>query len=113
MRGDGLFPGPHARLGDPDTSHQAIPMNVTAQAFQVLAAYEDGAALLDIEAYARVRLDGHQRCTDLRRAQFITRDGRRTMPSGKDGYTCRITPAGLTFLRLYRAKDLPGDDLPF
>jgi hypothetical protein len=88
----------------------AIPDNVTAQAFQVLWAYRDGAVLLDVEAYERVSMVGHQRCTDLRRAQFIIRVGRKTMPSGKDGYTCRITPSGLAFLKLYKST---LDDYPF
>jgi hypothetical protein len=105
-----LFPGPHARAGDPDTSHMAVPANVTAQAAKVLFAYRTGLALLDIEAYARVRMVGHQRCTDLRRARFIVRVGRKQMPSGKTGYLCQITAAGQAWLKSWLANNpaLPG-----
>jgi hypothetical protein len=102
-----LFPGPHARVADPATSHMAIPEKLTAQAFKVLMAYRTGLLLLDHEAYARVGMTGHQRCTDLRRAGFIVRVDRKQMPSGKDGYRCRITLAGVAWLKTMLSKDNP------
>jgi hypothetical protein len=101
-----VFPGPHVRTSDPDTSRMAVPANITLQAMKVLFAYRTGLALLDIEAYARVHMVGHQRCTDLRRAGFIERVGKKLMPSGKPGYLCRITTAGRDFLRAFIEKVL-------
>src|SRR5262245_60195074 len=98
---DGPFGGFHSRLTDPDTSYMPIPEKLTEQALKVLRSYQGGVALLDIEAYARARMVGHQRCSDLRRAKFIERCGRRLMPSRKAAYTCRITQAGVAFLKLH------------
>jgi hypothetical protein len=100
---DDMFPGPHARSGDPDTSHLAVPdrVKMTQQAIAVLRSYRTNKALLDFEAYARANMIGHQRCSDLRHANFIERCGRRPMPSGKAGYTCQITSAGRAFLELF------------
>lgn len=91
-------PNIHARNTDVDTSHLAVPLNITQQALYVLRAYESGLWLLDEEAYARVGWKGHQRCSDLRRYKFIERCGRKNTPFGKAAYLCRITPAGQTFL---------------
>ena len=93
-------PNIHARNTDPDTSHLAVPLNVTEQSLFVLRAYKTGLHLLDEEAYARVGWKGHQRCTDLRRLKFIERCGRKNTPFGKAAYLCRITPAGLTYLTI-------------
>ena len=90
----------HARNTDPDTSHLAVPLNVTEQALFVLRAYGTGRHLLDEEAYARVGWKGHQRCSDLRRLKFIERCGRKNTPFGKAAYLCRITPAGVTYLAI-------------
>lgn len=89
---------PHARPGDPDTSWGAIPDNITEQARTVLQAYLGGALLLDIEAYERVGMVGHQRCSDLRAWGFIERVDKKVMPSGKRGYRCRITERGRFFM---------------
>jgi hypothetical protein len=95
--------GPHARPSDPDTSHAAVPVNITEQGVRVLQAYRDGEALLDVEAYRRAGFgptarDG-QRCSDLRHAGLIERTGGRGVtPSGKRGYLCRITAAGHDYL---------------
>jgi hypothetical protein len=95
--------GWHSRGTDPDTSHDAVPDDITAQARKVLPAYLDGSLLLDIEAYAKVGMVGHQRCSDLRRWGLIERVDKKRMPSGKLGYTCRITETGRLFLRLREA----------
>lgn len=94
---------PHARASDPDTSHDAVPADITRQARLVLQSYKCGTPLLDHDAYARAGFgpnarDG-QRCSDLRQAGLIKRTGERaTTPSGKKGYLCRITAAGLAYL---------------
>lgn len=99
-----LFTWRHARAGDPSTSHEAIPKNITAQALRILHAYRTGRPLLDVDAYELAGYgpnarDG-QRCSDLRQCGLIQRTGERaTTPSGKKGHLCRITPAGLAFLR--------------
>jgi hypothetical protein len=93
---------PHARLTDPLTSHEAIPVNLSLQAFRVLRAYIlVPYPLLDHDVGHLVGIpDGHQRCSDLRKAGYIERTGeRRRTPSGAAGYTCRITPAGRAYLR--------------
>lgn len=102
----------HARNTDPDTSHDAIPDNLSAQALRVLAGYRFGDAILDHIAYARVGMDthlarlAHQRCSDLRRAGYIERIGQRApTPSGKFGHLCQITAAG----REYLARNTPGE----
>jgi hypothetical protein len=98
---------PHARASDPDTSHEAVPVHITAQALRVLRAYQDGVALLDHDAYRRAGFgpnarDG-QRCSDLRFHGLIERTGERDFtPSGKRGYLCRITPAGRAYLATAR-----------
>jgi hypothetical protein len=95
----------HARPSDPETSHEAVPHNITEQCYRVLRAYRNGQALLDHDAYRLVGLDvefngARQRCTDLRHALMIERTGDRgRTPSGKAGYLCRITQAGLDYLR--------------
>jgi hypothetical protein len=102
--GDDLFSYyPHARGDDPDTSHEAVPVNITAQALRVLYAYRDDDAMLDHTAYRLVGLGvsrfTHQRCSDLRAANLIERTGERgRTPSGKAGYLCRITQAGHDYL---------------
>lgn len=94
----------HARSSDPQTSHDAIPVNLTAQAFIILRAYASGRAMIDHDAYAAAGYspnarDG-QRCSDLRHAGFIERTGARgTTPSGKGAHLCRITARGLWYLR--------------
>jgi hypothetical protein len=98
---------PHARPNDPATSHEAVPVNLSQQAFQVLRAYSmtDPRAILDHDAYRLVGLDNggrltHQRCSDLRAKGMIerTKDRGRT-PSGKAGYLSRITQKGRDYLR--------------
>lgn len=90
--------GWHSRLGDPDTSRDAVPKNLTKQALKVLRAYASGRRLLDYEAYEMVGMVGHQRCSDLRHLGYIERVGKKLMPSKKTGYTCKITARGLAFL---------------
>ena len=94
------FSGWHARAGDPDTSHEAIPSNITEQAQHILQAYRNHDLLLDYKAYERMGMVGHQRCSDLRKAKLIQRMRRARMPSGKDGWQCQITPAGETYLKM-------------
>jgi hypothetical protein len=95
----------HARNSDPATSHEAVPKNITAQMRRVLRGYRDGEARLDHDAYRIVGLTvdmngARQRCSDLRRFKLIERTGERgKTPSGKAGYLCRITPAGLKYLK--------------
>jgi hypothetical protein len=99
---------PHARRGDPATSHEAVPKNLPAQALRVLRGYRSGDAILDHDAYRRIGLAHsgwtHQRCSDLRKRGLIERvevDGvylRGKTPSGKAGYLCRITKAGRDYL---------------
>ncbi|HEU4687327.1 MAG TPA: DEAD/DEAH box helicase [Vicinamibacterales bacterium] len=102
----------HARSSDPDTSYEAIPVNVTLQGFIVLQSYRSGQALLDHDAYQRAGFgpnarDG-QRCSDLRQAGYIERTGERAKtPSGKSGYLCRITPRGLAYLESGDRHDTP------
>jgi len=97
-------PRHHARTSDPDTSHlAAAAVNVTRQARAVLAAYLDGAALLDVEAYDLAGFpmanNRGQRCSDLRRSGFIERTGtRRRTPNGQLAHECRITAAGRSYL---------------
>jgi len=99
-----LFDDWHARRTDPDTSFEAIPKDVTAQALRILRSYRTGEWLLDVQAYEHAGFgptarDG-QRCSDLRHAGYIERTGERARtPSGKSGYLCRITPAGLAYLK--------------
>lgn len=103
-----LFDHPHARNSDPDTSHEAAEqLNITAQAIRVLQAYATGDELIDHEAYRIVGFPpgrtSHQRCSDLRDRGYIARTGeRRLTPSGKAAYVCRITEAGIGFLRRRR-----------
>ena len=71
----------HARATDPDTSHAAVPFNITEQALRVLWAYAHGDQLIDHDAYQLVGLDNgerfaHQRCSDLRRWDMIVRTGK-------------------------------------
>jgi hypothetical protein len=101
-----LFDYMHSRPTDPLTSHEAAAaINITAQALRILRAYRSGAALLDHDAYFHAGFppnarDG-QRCSDLRKAGFIERTGGRDRtPSGRAGYLCRITPAGLAYLKI-------------
>ena len=103
---DPTWGGYHSRMGDPDTSIIAVPTNITEQARKVLYAYRHGHRLLDHEAYALVRMIGHQRCSDLRRAKYIMRVDKKTMPSGKPGYRCQITQAGLDYLKASLEKVL-------
>lgn len=104
-----LFSYAHVRAGDPVTSHEAVPTNITAQALCILRAYLCDRALLDYDAYCLAGFppnarDG-QRCSDLRQAGFIKRTGARAQtPSGKSGYLCRITPAGRNYLVRERAS---------
>lgn len=93
----------HARNTDPATSHEAIPDNLTMQALVILRAYRNGKPMIDHDAYALAGFgpnarDG-QRCSDLRQHGYIERTGERGLtPSGKAGYLCRITDAGLAYL---------------
>ena len=104
---------PHARATDPLTSHEAVPTNISAQAFTVLTAYRTGRELLDHDAYRLVGLGSadrlaHQRCSDLRAAGLIERTGNRGQtPSGKAGYLCAITDLG----RAYLAERGIGDEV--
>jgi hypothetical protein len=101
---------PHARTGDPSTSHEAVPEHLTEQALRVLFSYRDGEPLLDFDAYRRAGFGPHardgQRCSDLRHAGFIERTGKRKLtPSGKFGHLCRITSAGQDYLQLNPIPD--------
>jgi hypothetical protein len=104
-------PETHARSTDPDTSHMAVPANITEQALQVLQAYRGGAEILDHQAYRYAGLGvnrlANQRCSDLRRAGLIERTTKALTPSGNWGWRCRITPAGLDYLATHRLKDQP------
>jgi hypothetical protein len=102
----------HARSSDPDTSHEAVPHNISQQAWRVLHAYRSGLALLDEHAYELVGMDGHQRCSDLRRWKFIERCGRGRTAKGKAGYLCRITPAGHAFLTAGGGEPIPMGPAP-
>jgi len=100
---DDLFSYAHARDSDPDTSHEAVPVNLSDQAYRVLRAYRTGLALLDNDAYRLAGMEDSraksQRCSDLRHAGLIERTGERGQtPSGKSGHLCRITPAGQAYL---------------
>lgn len=92
----------HARSTDPATSHDAVPDNISAQAWRVLHAYKFGRALTDHDAYRLVGLPdklARQRCSDLRRWKMIERTGERgRTPSGKSGYLCKITAHGTRWL---------------
>jgi|SRR4051812_18780999 hypothetical protein len=102
--GPDLFDWAHARASDPLTSHEAVPVNITAQALRILRAYyEHDRAILDNDAYRLAGLESSraksQRCSDLRKVGFIERTGERGQtPSGHSGYLCRITPEGRAFL---------------
>jgi hypothetical protein len=105
MRQGDLFDWvPRARPTDPATSHEAVAdINITQQCYLILRAYACGLALTDHDAY---RLAGfpptlaRQRCSDLRHAGFIERTGDRgATPSGKAAFLCRITQAGLDYLK--------------
>lgn len=99
-----LFSWSHARASDPDTSHEAVPINLSEQAYRVLQAYiKVDYPILDHTAYVLVGfghkdMRAHQRCSDLRHGGFIERCGRGVTPSGKSGYLCRITPRGRAYL---------------
>jgi hypothetical protein len=95
----------HARSTDPDTSHAAVPTNLTAQALKVLSSYYFSVEpLLDYDAYRMAGFgpnarDG-QRCSDLRRTGMIERTGQKARtPSNKWGYLCVITRAGISYFR--------------
>jgi hypothetical protein len=96
------FPsGPHARLTDPDTSHDAVPSkeNMTRQMLRVLRVYASGEHLLDHDIEARLPGGWHQRCTNLRKPiKYIARDGKALSPSGKPSYLCVITEEGRDLL---------------
>ena len=98
-----VFPWPHARPTDPDTSHRAVPVNITDQAWKILQVYKSGRELLDHDAYELAGYgpnarDG-QRCSDLREAGLIARTGNRGItPSGKAGHLCRITEDGKNYI---------------
>lgn len=106
------FGYPHARTSDPPTSHEAVEsLDVTAQALRILHEYRRGRDLLDYDAYRLAGFPPHardgQRCSDLRHAGYIERTGGRAMtPSGRSGYLCRITPAGLGYLRIKELEAL-------
>jgi hypothetical protein len=99
-----LFDFPHSRWSDPDTSKEAVKsVPVTAQALVILRSYASGAALLDVDAYRHAGFPSHacdgQRCSDLRKQDFIRRTGNRAKtPSGKSGHLCIITESGQQFL---------------
>jgi hypothetical protein len=105
------FNYPHARASDPATSHEAVPINITEQAFLILLAYSRSRPLLDHDAYRMAGFgpnarDG-QRCSDLRRAGLIERTGKRALtPSGKPGHLCRITVAGHNYLKNANLPDV-------
>ena len=107
-----IYPWPHARRTDPGTSHKAIPINLTEQAWRVLQAYATGRELLDHDAYELVGFgpnarDG-QRCSDLREAGLIARTGNRGVtPSGKGAALCRITEEGKNFIASGGKTTLP------
>ena len=92
----------HARSTDPETSHEAVPVNITAQCLLVLRVYaEYRKPMTDHEAtrLAGLAAGTRQRCSDLRHAGFIERlEEKGRTPSGKWGYLCRITPEGLNYL---------------
>jgi len=98
-----VYPWPHARPTDPNTSHAAIPPNITDQAWKILQVYKNGRELLDHDAYEQAGYgpnarDG-QRCSDLRAAGLIARTGNRGItPSGKAGHLCRITEEGKNYI---------------
>ena len=101
---DDLFDWLHARGGDPPTSHEAVPKDITAQARKILRIYlYAGRPLLDVEAYrlagfGPTACDG-KRCSDLRQRKFIERTGERGVtPSGKSAYLCQITETGVKYL---------------
>ncbi len=101
-----LHGNPHARTGDPATSHEAVPSPraMSAQMIRVLRGYRDGVARTDHDAYRMVGMDvdmngARQRCTDLRHAGYIEwTGGRGETPSGKSGNLSRITTEGIEFL---------------
>jgi len=102
-----VFPWPHARRTDPQTSKDtAARIDISAQAWRVLQAYKTGRALLDHDAYKLVGIAeenqkrfAHQRCSDLRANGLIERTGDRGVtPSGNTGYLCRITQEGKNFI---------------
>ena len=109
-----LFTGWHARGSDPDTSHEAIPKHITAQALRILRSYRTGRPLLDVDAYELAGFgptarDG-QRCSDLRSVGFIRCTGERAKtPSGKAGNLCMITTAGLAYLKAQTDDCHPAD----
>jgi hypothetical protein len=111
-----IYPWPHARRTDPQTSHDAVRrVDISAQAWRVLQAYKDGRLLLDHDAYRIVGLvpEGqkrfaHQRCSDLRDAGLIERTGSRGItPSGNTGHLCRITQEGRNFIASGGVTTLP------
>lgn len=94
----------HARLTDPETSHEAVPKNLSGQALQVLKAYRDvGRPMTDMDAYEHAGFErgrlAHQRCSDLRRREFIKwTGGLGTSPSRNSAKLSEITAAGLAYL---------------
>lgn len=114
---------PHARAGDPETSHEAaakVERKISKTCAQILRAYASGLAITDHEAYRRVGLDNggrftHQRCSDLRSGGYIERlKDRGLTPSGNSAFLSRITPKGKQFLRLRPvvcfSEDEDGED---
>lgn len=94
----------HARSTDPDTSHAAIPRNLSRQARRVLRVYRNGSELLDHDAYLLAGFEpcnrNGQRCSDLRKRDYIERTDKALTPSNKFGYRCRITEVGEIYLQL-------------
>ena len=99
---DDLFDYAHAHAGDPETSYEAVPADITAQCLRVLRIYACDRPLLDHDAYRMAGFAANvsaRRCSDLRIGGLIERTGERgRTPSGKSGYLCRITPKGQSYL---------------
>lgn len=109
----------HARANDPWTSHEAArTINMNAQRHRVLGAYyRHRHEMIDHQAYIYCGMPqagwAHQRCSDLRDAEWIELTGNigRT-PSNKSARMCIITDKGIKAYEAYKVADGEADSVP-
>jgi hypothetical protein len=99
-----LFDWAHARATDPPASHAAAAsVKISEQCLLILRSYRFGRAITDHQAYEMAGFStgrlAHQRCSDLRTAQFIVRiKGMGLSPTGNPAHLSVITAAGFELL---------------
>ena len=91
---------PTARNSDPDTSQAVRLPSRKSQATALLVRYLSGPLTDEEASEAAGIIQGWKRCSDLRRLGLIKDTGLRLVAgSGKPQMVCKITDAGLEFVR--------------